>query len=526
MREYVGMVMEEAPVKARDIQQASVADPLISRVIKRVVNGAWRDCDPMEEPYYRVRDQLTVIDGVLLIGNRYVIPESVRPAVLRIAHEGHPGTDAFLDTVRTRVWWPGHTKDAVTFAERCSICWRRRTNHAQGLQPSEIESVWNKVVVDLVTVERKTCLSVVDYGSRYPEVIPLTSTTSAMVIAKLMEIFARFGLPSVMVSDNGLQFVSAEMERFLLRLGIQHVKSSPRYPQSNGMVERLHRLIRERLQGLRPAIPFPQRLQQILLDIRNARHRMLGTSPSEALFSRVLRTRVPTHIPPVIVNPRHQVRAKAQMVGYHDSKRGVRPLPTLTPGTVVILQDGYTDPERHWKVVEQHGQQVGVSDGQRILLRNRRHVREYQSLAQPEFRIPDSGEYQSLTQLEFGIPDTQTSTDRLGAASSPQPTSEEALLKEHERPMAREPSHDNIISQPERAMTTTGQPFQDITASLPVETQPASSVNRDSPGETGLPILSDLRSPQRQCQSLYKEGRVTRSGRQIKLTARAKEADM
>ena len=80
------------------------------------------------------------------------------------------------------------------------------------------------------------------------------------------------------------------MERFLSRLDIQHVKSSPYYPQSNGMVERLHWLIRERLQGLRSTIPFSQRLQQILIDIRSSRHRMLGATPSKALFNRVLRT--------------------------------------------------------------------------------------------------------------------------------------------------------------------------------------------------------------------------------------------
>jgi hypothetical protein len=55
-----------------------------------------------------------------------------------------------------------------------------------------------------------------------------------------------------------------------------------------------------------------------------------------------------------------------------DAKRGIQPLPVLRPGTVVVLQD---DPERQWKVVEQHSHQVGVSDGQRILLRNWRHAR-------------------------------------------------------------------------------------------------------------------------------------------------------
>ena len=159
-----------------------------------------------------------------------------------------------------------------------------------------------------------------------------------------------------------------------------------RYPQFNWMVERFHRLLRERRRGLRPSIPFSHRLQQALMDIRNSRHRMLGTTPSEALFNHVLRTRVPIHIKPVIVNPMHQVRAKAQMAQDHDSKRGVHvhPPSILKPGTAVALQDGYMDPGKRWQMVEQYGQQVGVSDGQRILLRNRRHVREYDGRPQED----------------------------------------------------------------------------------------------------------------------------------------------
>ena len=53
-----------------------------------------------------------------------------------------------------------------------------------------------------------------------------------------VEVFARFGLPSTLVSDNGPQFASEEMKTFLGQLGIEHIKSSPPYPRSNGMVER------------------------------------------------------------------------------------------------------------------------------------------------------------------------------------------------------------------------------------------------------------------------------------------------
>ena len=59
----------------------------------------------------------------------------------------------------------------------------------------------------------------------------------------------------------------------------------------------------------------------VLMDIQNSQHRMLGTTPNEALLSRVLCTRVPTHIDPIIVNSSHQVQAKAQMAVDYDSHR-------------------------------------------------------------------------------------------------------------------------------------------------------------------------------------------------------------
>jgi hypothetical protein len=177
-----------------------------------------------------------------------------------------------------------------------------------------------------------------------------------------MEVFVRFGLPLAMYPVVDHSLCQLNLERFLSGLDIQHVKASPYYPQSNGMIERLHRIIRERLGGLRPTIPSVQRLQQIPMDIRNSRHRMLEMTPSEVLFNCVLRTRVPAHIPTVIVNPEYQVKAKAQMTRHHNAKRGIRPQSILTPGTVVVLQVGYTDPRRLWSVVEQHGDQDGVSD--------------------------------------------------------------------------------------------------------------------------------------------------------------------
>lgn len=275
--------------------------------------------------------------------------------------------------------------------------------------------------------------------------------------------------------------------KFLRRLGISHVRSRPRYPQSNGMMERLHRLLRERLRGLRSTIAFSHRLRQVLMDIRNSQHRMIGTAPSEALFSRVLRTRVPTHIDSVIINPSHQVRAKARMAEDQDAHRGVGPLPSLKPGTIVVLQDGYNDPTKRWKVVEQYGQQVRVSDGQHILLRNRLHVREYHARAQ--------------MQEDMGISDTlqaQSPSNRAEAIQMRASGSEDPGL-----PITGVTSMDRESVTAENCTSGTLQ-------TIPKTASPEATTD----------VLPPCHQPR---ESLFREGMVTRSGRQVKLITKAFE---
>ena len=229
---------------------------------------------------------------------------------------------------------------------------------------------------DLVEIEDHHFLSVIDYGSRYPELLLLSSTTSRVIIQALSEVFARHGLPVELVSDNGPQLVSDETETFLRKAGVKHIKSSPRYPCSNGMVERFHGVVRRRLSGMPSSLPLRQRLQQALFGIRTSVNRMIGTSPGEAFFGRALRGRLPNLANGQIINREKQIDQKMRMAHQHDQKRGVRELPALEPGSKVVLQDGYSQPAKEWCVVRQEGRQVVVEDGVRTAIRNRRQVRE------------------------------------------------------------------------------------------------------------------------------------------------------
>ena len=73
---------------------------------------------------------------------------------------------------------------------------------------------WQKVATDLFELNRQSYLLVVDYYSRYPEVIKLHSTTSAAIISALKTIFSRHGIQQTVISDNGPQYNSFEIKEF------------------------------------------------------------------------------------------------------------------------------------------------------------------------------------------------------------------------------------------------------------------------------------------------------------------------
>ena len=73
---------------------------------------------------------------------------------------------------------------------------------------------WERIGIDLFKLNKATYIIVIDYFSRYPEVVKLTSTTSKSVIAALKSMCSCHGKPVLLVSDNGPHFISREMQEF------------------------------------------------------------------------------------------------------------------------------------------------------------------------------------------------------------------------------------------------------------------------------------------------------------------------
>lgn len=74
------------------------------------------------QPYFNVRDQLILQDGVIFRGDRVVIPESMRHDMLRKIHQSHIGTEGCLRRVRENIFWPRMNSETRDFINKCDIC--------------------------------------------------------------------------------------------------------------------------------------------------------------------------------------------------------------------------------------------------------------------------------------------------------------------------------------------------------------------------------------------------------------------
>ena len=197
------------------------------------------------------KDELSFALGLLWRGRRVYVPEKLRKKALALAHEAHQVIVRCKQRLHRILFWPGMDSDVEDFCRNCETCarlqpLRRDTPNTATLLP---DHCWEKCALDLVGPfpGEIYILTVVDYRSKWPEAIVLKRITSKSIITVLTNIFARFGNPKVLITDNGRQFIAEEFQDFMKVNGIQHRRVSPYFPQANGQVERFHRYLKHLL---------------------------------------------------------------------------------------------------------------------------------------------------------------------------------------------------------------------------------------------------------------------------------------
>ena len=144
----------------------------------------------------------------------------------------------------------------------------------------------------------------------------MSSITASATIQCLRNIFAQFGIPENVVSDNGPTFTSMEFKQFLQRNGVRHITSPPYHPASNGLAERAVQIFKHSIAKLTDRT---NKIARFLFTYRITPQSTTGMSPSELLLRRRLKSALDLMKP----NLQHQVEKEQERQNIAHDRRAV-----------------------------------------------------------------------------------------------------------------------------------------------------------------------------------------------------------
>ena len=289
-------------ISPQQIKEAQVNDPTLARIRKA--------CDESEvkgnAKFFRKNDLIyrqfsspNVEFGKIFI--QLVVPQQYRKMVMKLAHEsilsGHLAVKRTIQKVLSEFFWPGIASDIKRFCQSCDICQRtiakgRNTRAPLGSMPV-IDTPFQRVAIDLVgpleprTENRnKYILTLVDYATRYPEAVALSSIETEAVAEALVCIFSRVGVPKEILTDMGSQFTSALMKEVSRLLSFKQLVTSPYHPICNGLVERFNGTLKKMLTRMCAERPkdWDKYIDPLLFAYREVPQESLGFSPFELIY--------------------------------------------------------------------------------------------------------------------------------------------------------------------------------------------------------------------------------------------------
>ena len=266
---------------------------------------------------------------------RPLVPSSFTRTVFNHFHRlSHTGGRSTLRDLRARFVWYGMAKDVLAMARACPDCQAAKIGrHIRA--PLSLRGAgerFGSLHVDLVgplpvSEGFKYLFTIVDRFSRWLEAVPLvTMTATDCANALLCCWISRFGVPGDITSDQGRQFTSSLWSELHTLLGIKSLRTTAYHPQCNGLVERVHRTLKERLmaRSTRPS-DWMTHLPLVLLGLRSSIREDGAMSPAELVYGSALR--LPGELLPDPMSPPLKTPQSDFLKNLQDSLRQALPLP-------------------------------------------------------------------------------------------------------------------------------------------------------------------------------------------------------
>lgn len=337
---------------------------------------------------------------------RPYIPGNLRRAVFDLFHNlAHPGAKASDRLIRQRYVWPDMNRDIARWCKLCLSCQQSKVSRHNRHRPEHFaapDGRFDHVHVDIVgplpSSEGFTyLLTMIDRFSRWVEAVPMKDREATSVARAFFESWiSRFGAPKIVTTDQGGEFESRLFNALLSLIGCHRVRTTPYHPQSNGIIERWHRVLKAAIM-CHARDEWTRVLPTVLMGLRSHVRSDVTASPAEMLFGTTLRLPGEFFLPDndapdpnVFLEEFKKHMRKARPIPViHNCKTRAFMFKDLATCTHVFLRNSakkslerpYTGPHRILHRVSEHLFKIDVDGAERTVSTD---------LVKPAFIVPDS----------------------------------------------------------------------------------------------------------------------------------------
>lgn len=386
---HVGLIRYTniSPMQFTRLQQETQIDQEL-QLLKNIIKVGWPDskkkADNLIRPYWKHRHEITEIKGILCKNNQLIIPKSMRKEIITRLHYSHLGMEKTINKAKELVFWPFMAKEITDVIKNCAPCLKFSNSQKKETLINRYLPTrpWEIIAADFFNCNGNDYLLVVDCYSKFPEVVLCKTTISTVVITHMKDICARHGKPNVLYSDNGPQFTNSQFQKFLEDWEITHKTSSPRFPQSNGFIERQVQIMKK----LMKKAHYDQKdLYMALLEYRNTPLNKGMPSPAELLFGRKIKGIVPVN--DKLLTPYYrfkfydkQLKIKQNEQKAYFDQRARNLHENLKKNDIVVVQNEMKEWEPG-KILDKNSYRprsynIRLKNNENVISRNRKHIKK------------------------------------------------------------------------------------------------------------------------------------------------------
>lgn len=232
------------------------------------------------------------------------VPNSMITSLLQACHNdpmsgGHFSCDRTYNKLRKHYWWPSMKHSIQQYIKSCLLC--QQYNISRQKKPGRLQSKpppegpFQIIGIDycgplkITPRENRYVLIVTDYFTRHIVAIPLPNCSAEKTAEALFnEYFCKFGVPCLIISDQGSHFRNQLMFNMRLLIGYNHIFSTPYHPQTNGIVERFNSTFIPQISKLQDSEHnnWDEYLQAVVFAYNSGVHKTTKHSPYELLYGR------------------------------------------------------------------------------------------------------------------------------------------------------------------------------------------------------------------------------------------------